>query len=195
MAQESLSLPYITLTGTVFLAIVVAFLVVLPQIEQWQVRQAAIDSVRAQLEERQLFLASIDQKSAQLRTQAAAEQELQVVLPAEESFDDVLRLIDRQAAAAGILIKSVTNETVSTQTANRVAQALGAETALPDELIVHGAMINWQGSYQQARQFVGLVENAVRFTDITDITLTQVDGQPDLLNGTFAITFYSLSAP
>lgn len=193
MAQESLSLPYITLTGAVVVTIIISFMLFRPQITEWQTTQTEIETTTAKLQERQQFLASIDQKGAQLRTQAAAEQELQVVLPAEEAFADVIRLIDRQAAAAAVQIITVDNKTTSVQTANRVAQALGNEVDVPDSLTVHGASVVLRGSYQQIRQFVGLMENAVRFMDVSDITLAQVGGQPDLLDGTVSLKFYSLS--
>lgn len=193
MAQESLNLPYLTLSGVVFLTIIVSFLVYKNQIAERQAARAEIAALSERLVERQAFLTSIDQKTTQLRANTAQEQELSVVLPADESFDDVLRIIDRQAGAAAVQVRRVNNTTANSQTATRVAQALGKETTAPNDLVVHSAGITVVGSYQQVRQFISLMENAARFMDIAGISVTQPANQPEVLEGTISAEFYSLS--
>lgn len=193
MAQESLNLPYLALSGTLLLTLIVSFTVFRPQLQQWQETRAEISKLEEQLRERQSFLITIDQKITELRANAAYDQELSVLLPDKEAFADVLRLIDRQAGASGVQIKNVDNVTITTQTADRVARALGDETGTPDTLTVHGATIRLQGAYQQIRQFLGHLENAARFMDISNISVSQVVGQPELLEGIFTTEFYSLA--
>lgn len=193
MPSESLNLPYLTLSGIVFLTIIVSFVVYKPQIEHWRSARSELKNLTEQLTERRLFLATVDQKSAELQANAASEQELSVVLPPDESFDDVLRIIDRQAAAAAVHIKGVDNTTANIQTAIRVAKALGNERDTSDTLTVHGASVQLDGSYQQIRQFFSLLENAVRLMDIPAITLSQSPTHPDILEGTLSVEFYSLS--
>ncbi len=194
MPQESLNLPYLVLIGVVSLTIIVSFLVYKDQVQQWQTKKAEIVKVSTQLQERQNFLQSIDQKSAQLRANAGAEQELSVLLPTDESFDDVLRIIDRQGAAAAVFVQKVENTTPSTQSAIRISQALGDTNDIPDTLTVHGVTMNVQGSYQQIRQFMSLMENAVRFMDISGLNLTQVKDRGDIVDGVLTANFYSLSS-
>ena len=193
MAQQSLSLPYLLLAGTAAVALVLSVVLFRPQFNEWRATRTEAAALEAKVAERQAFLATIDQKTAELRTNAAADQELGVLLPADESFDDVVRLLDRHAATSGVQIKKVDNTTAQTQAANRVAEALGATSPVPTTVTVHGATINLQGSYQQLRQFLGLLENTARFMDVADIALAPVDKQTDLLNGTIVVNFYSLS--
>jgi Tfp pilus assembly protein PilO len=194
MAQESLNLPYLTLSGVVFLAIIVSFLVYKGQIEERQAARTEIVALSARLQEQQAFLTSIDEKGAQLRANAAQEQELSVILPAHESFDDVLRVIDRQAGAAAVQVRRINNTTANSQTNIRVAQALGKETSTPNALVIHSASLTVVGSYQQLRQFISLMENAARFMDIASLSLTQPPNQPDVMEGSISAEFYSLSA-
>jgi Tfp pilus assembly protein PilO len=193
MAHESLNVPYLVLSGTLFLALIVSFILFKPQFTDWQAARAEATRLAEQVRQRQLFLTSIDQKSAVLRTNAAYDQELSVMLPADEAFDDMLRLLDRQAAAAGVRIINIDNVTANAQAANRVAQALGKGVDTPAALTVHGATIRLQGSYQQIRQFLSSLENAARFTDISTIEVTRAAEQGDLLEGSIATKFYSLT--
>lgn len=193
MAQESLNLPYLTLSGIVFLAIIVSFLVYKNQIEERQAARAETEILSQRLTDRQAFLASIDQKTVQLRANDAQEQELAVVLPADESFDDMLRIIDRQAGAAAVQVRRVSNTTANSQAAVRVAQATGGDVTLPPDLVVHSATISVSGSYQQIRQFISLMENAARFVDINSLSVTQTANQPDVLETEISAEFYSLS--
>lgn len=195
MSYESVNLPYIALTGVVCLAIIASFVLYQPQFKSLQAARAEIASLTLRRGERQQFLVSIDQQSAQLRTKSVDEQELSVLLPSSESFGDVLRIIDHQAASAAVFVKGVDNSTASTQIAQRVAQALGNGVDTPKTLAVHSVSVTFQGSYQQVRQFIQLMENAVRFMDITGITLTKAADQADLLDGTLTAHFYSLVSP
>lgn len=195
MPQESLNLPYLTLTGVVLLTIVASFLLYKPQIEQLRTMKASIVELTQKLDEKQKFLQSIDQKSAALAANAAAEQELNIVLPPDESFDDLLRIIDRQAGTAAIRVESINNTSANTQSAQRVAAAIGKDITTPSTLTTHSVDMSIQGSYQQIRQFIGLLENAVRFMDISSLGLRQATDQPDLLDGTISAKFYSLTPP
>lgn len=195
MPYESLNVPYLTVTGVVFLTIVATFAVYKPQYEELRATQKNISDLSARLTEKQRFLQSIDQKSAELAANAAAEQELSVVLPPDESFEDLLRIIDRHAGTAAVRITNVTNTTASTQSAQRVAQAIGKDITTPPALTTHGVTISLEGSYQQIRQFINLMENAIRFMDISAINLTASNEQLDLLQGTLTAQFYSLASP
>lgn len=193
MPQESLNLPYFVLLGAVVITIIVGFTIFKPQIEHMQATKQKNIELAARLTDRQQFLQAIDQKSIQLRANAAAEQELGIILPSDESFDDVLRIVDRQGVAAAVLVKRVDNTTSKVQSSARVAKALGNESDLPDSLTVHGVNISIQGSYQQIRQFVSLMENAVRFMDISTLTLSAPKEGGEIVDAVLTANFYSLS--
>ncbi len=192
MAQQSLSLPYLVLSGTIVLALVVSLALFRPQIAHWQAAREELTRLQTQAAERQAFLTTIDQKTAELQTHAAAAQELGVLVPSEEAFADVVRILDRHAGTAAVQIKKVDNTTATTQTAQRVAEALGTAEGATSTLTVHSATISVEGSYQQLRQFIGLLENTARFTDVPAIALSPSTSQPDLLSGSITINFYSL---
>lgn len=195
MPQESLSLPYLVLLGVVALTIIVSFVIYLPQLKQWQSTRVQITTIKTRLAERQQFLQTIDQKSVQLQANAVPEKELSVLLPLDESFANVLRIIDRESAAAAVFVKSVDNTTAATQSARRVAQALGAANDLPEALTAHGVNLTVEGSYQQIRLFISRLENAIRFMDLSSIALSAAADKGGLLTGSLTANFYSLQPP
>lgn len=195
MPRESLNLPYLVLTGVVLLTLVATFLIFGPQLEQFRALQQESAELTQHLAAKQSFLQSIDQKSAALAANAAAEQELKVILPAAEELEDLLRIISKQAGAAAVLVTSVNNTTAATQSAQTVAQVLGVDPTIPVALTPHSLAIGWQGSYQQARQFIAHLENSIRFLDISTLHLTQPADQPDALDGSLTAQFYSLTPP
>lgn len=195
MPRESLNLPYLVLTGVVLLTLIAIFLIFRPQLEQFRALQQESAELTQRIVAKQSFLQSIDQKSVALAANAAAEQELKIILPADEEIEDLLRIIDRQSNAAAVRVTSVNNTTAATQSAQTVAQVLGQDPTTPATLTLHSLAIQWQGSYQQARQFISHLENSIRFLDISVLHLTQQEDQPDALNGNLTAQFYSLTPP
>lgn len=189
MATPSLNTPYLVLAGTVVVAIGISFLVIMPQIEA--MRNTRQDNVRLEqeLQEKRTFLQSIDRRTAELQANELHEREMAVALPTDQSFDDVVRILDRGAQATGVVINNVQNNSEASSRNFEALAARNKELGLPEHVIPLAASINFIGSYQQARQFIDYLEKNIRLMDPTRLTMDKGE-TPDLINVSMEIQFY-----
>jgi len=191
MAQGSQNLPYVFLGGVIIVAIVVVTTIILPQYQAAQGLRTEAEDTRMRRVERQAFLDAFDNKAQQLRSQAIHEKELGVVLPATNAIDDVLRIVDRLSAEAGVVVASVTNVSSSVQSNLNSAQARGHATSLPESIVPLGVNVSFTGSYQQARQFIDGLSQSARLIDVQNIRMAAGSEGGEILGVDIVIHFYS----
>jgi len=181
--------------GVIVAAIIVLFLQLIPQYQSIQELQVEIDTTKESRAERQAFLSTIDRKTNQLRAQAEHERELGLVMPASDSLDDVLRIIDRRANEAGVVIARISDTSGSVQSSVRASQVRGEETGLPSGIVPLGIRLSATGSYQQIRQLVDSLTASVRLIDVTNIQLSAgSQDQGEILGAEIELQFYSYEA-
>lgn len=187
---RSMNSAYLLLSGAVIVAIAVVFLLVRPMLSEIDAAQAAIEKQQAELTEREQFLQTIDRKIAALSTQQEHEARLQVVLPAEPTIEDVLRILHEAAASSGLVINGATNVSDAAQSRLNSSQARGEITGVPADVQVLGFSLQVTTGYQQLRAFLKALERSPRLIDVSLVTLQQTGQTPDVLDGQLQVTFY-----
>jgi Tfp pilus assembly protein PilO len=190
MARQSLNVAYLILTGLVLVIIVLIPTVYRPLWAQLADVREDTGRTRQQTIDRQTFLKTIDTKIAELRGLATPEQELAIMLPADESFADALRIIHQAGGATGMTIESVTNDSDSVQAETRALASRDQVSSLPAHVLPLRVQVKATGSYQQIRQWLDLLEKSPRLMDVHGFSLQRNEQQPDQITGTFTIDFY-----
>jgi len=190
MAQPSLNFPYLLLAGVLVISILLAFTVLWPQYQAIQQSRSDFKASQQELQEQRDFIRSIDRKITELQTQQVHEQELDVILPADESFEDALRIFHQTADRTGITINSLNNRSSAAQSDIRTARARGGTTSIPNNITPLAASMNLTGSYQQFRQFIEILEQSIRLMDVTSLRLQRNTEVADQLNGSLDVNFY-----
>tara|TARA_Y100000310_G_C20233781_1_gene601485 strand:- start:1 stop:600 length:600 start_codon:yes stop_codon:yes gene_type:complete len=192
MARTSQNLPYVFLSGVVIIVIVTFFVSLVPQYQSLAVIQADTEATVATRADRKAFLDTIDRKTNQLRTQAEHERELGLVLPSNQDVDDVLRIIDRRASEAGVVVARISNTSDSVQSAARASEVRGEESGIPAQVVPLGLRLSATGSYQQLRQLIDSLSSSVRLIDITKIELAAGSATGgEVLGAEIQLKFYS----
>lgn len=195
MSKQSINLPYFLLTGMVMVAIIAGSIVIYPAIRNLQQIRREADAAAATLSERQDFLRTLDRDLADLQAQAAAEKEAAIALPADESFDDVLRLLQRSAGEAGVAVSVVRNNAKTQEASYAAARARGESMGLPAGVSPLGISMEARGTYQQTRVFLEQLDRSIRLFDVLSLQLKRDPAQADLLTGQFDIRFFKYSEP
>lgn len=178
------------MAGVMILGIVSVFTVFTPQYKRIMGLRSEVVDLSTKQQEQQAFLQGIERKLAQLATEAGHERELALVLPNTSDLDDVLRVIDRAAAASGVVLATVTNNGDSLAAAERAAKVRG-EAALPPKVTPLGVSISATGSYQQLRQFTDTVAASIRLIDIVRVQFTAAENAAaDILGAELELRFY-----
>jgi Tfp pilus assembly protein PilO len=178
MAKLSLNVPYLVLTGVILLAIVMIFAWYRPLWLEVQARRAELSITQQQLAERQAFLLAVDRKKTELAQQAEYERQLDVVLPADASVDDVTRLLHRTSQVAGITITNITNDSANEQSNVVTARESNQElVGIPTNVVPLAFKVQALGSYQQLRTWHEQLEKSPRLIDVTALRykITGVD--------------------
>lgn len=189
-SSTSLNTPYLILTGTVIIAIVTTFAVFQPILDAISTTRDDIQTTQARLQERQAFLQTLDQRIAALVSQAQHEQQLNVVLPAEEATEDVLRVIQSAANSAGGTIQRVGNISSAVQASLNARQARGEASLLPSGITPLGYEIEFGGSYQQLRVFLDQLQRSPRLLDITNLEIRRNKIEVDVIEASLTLQFY-----
>lgn len=191
--DASLNVPYFLLTGTVLVVGLTAFLVIRPALTRIGTAQDTIGERQIKLAERQSFLETIDRKLAELEAQGAQEENLSVILPTEERIEDALRVVHRSAEATGVVIRNISNDSLSTQNSLNAERARGESNTLPPDAAALSFTIELTSSYQQFRAFMKELERSPRLMDVTSVNL-QAAGDGNI-GGQMAVRFYMQNPP
>lgn len=194
MAQFSLNTPYFVLTGAIIIGIAVMFILYQPMLNTIIALQNDIKMRQAVLKEKEEFLQTIDRKLKDLTAQVQHEQQLEVVLPARESFEDALRIVEIAAATAGGTIIDLGNDSGSAQAELNSQRSRGEAVAIPSSVKPLGIRLTYIGTYQQLRVFLEQLERSPRLIDITAFNVTSSTEAPDQLTGDLSLHFYSLAS-
>lgn len=192
---NSINTSYLVLAGVIVIGASVIFAVVQPLVGDIQSLQTEIEGRQQQIAEREAFLRSLDQKIATLAREAQHEQQLNVVLPVSEEEEDVLRIIHQAATASGVTVRRLNNISAGIQNAMNSRRARGDGVSVPATVTPLGVELDFAGSYQQLRVFVGELQRAPRLLDITNLEIQRNALVVDSISGTLTIQFYRYAEP
>lgn len=190
MASASLNLPYTVFGALLIAAIVSGTLIIYPRVQELNQLKAEAAATEAKITERQAFLQTIDRKRVELDRNSTHERELNVVLPAEDTITDQLRIIERSATQTGVAVQQVTNNSTSGRAVARSAQQRGDFNYLPPGVLPTIITVSANGNYLQWRQFIQQLEASIRLMDLPKLTLTASTTDPNILDGTLTIQTY-----
>ena len=190
MASSGLGTSYVVLSGIVLIAVAVAFAVIRPLIGNIQTLQADIAQEEEQTKRREEFLRTLDSKISALASEAAHEQQLNVVLPEDEATEDVVRVIHQAGVASGGVVRHLNNVSAGVQSSLNAQRARGEAAALPDNISPLGFEVEFAGSYQQLRVFLNELQRAPRLLDIMSLEVQRSAQVPDSILATFTAQFY-----
>lgn len=193
MATSSLNAPYLVLTGVIIIGLAAIFTVYQPLVNDTLAIRKDAEAKSATLADREAFLRTLDQKIAALNGQTLHEQQLEVVLPADESVEDILRVIHQAAAASAATIESISNQSASVQGSLNAQRARGETVAMPAGVDILAFTLEFNGGYNQLRQFLTALEKSPRLIDITRIEITRNQQQLDVIDGQVSLRFYKHS--
>lgn len=190
MAKQSLNLPYILLSGMILVAIIAGFVIIRPLITRWQVAQENVARTEAAIAEKQAFLLNVDRKKVALQTEQAHERQLSVVLPVDESLDDVARILHKAGEASGLIVTRINDSGEGERARIRALRARGEGGDIPANVEPIGVEVQVAGNYQQVRQFIERIEKSPRIMDITTLKMNRNATNIELLNVDLQLRIY-----
>ncbi len=190
MAKQSLNLPYILLCGAILIAIIASFAAVRPAMARLQAAQQLVQQVQVVLVAKQEFLLGIDRKRAELQGEQLHEKQLGVVLPVDESMDDVARLLHKAGEATGVAVTRLNNSGEGERIRMEALRARGEASDVPPNVAPIGVEIQAAGNYQQLRQFVERLEHSPRIIDIITLKISRNATAVELLNLDMRVRLY-----
>ncbi len=188
MTNQSINIPYLILTGALALAVIVVFTIFKPLLTDITRAQTDMQNQQAVLEQKQDFLHNLDQKKAFLNNQTDVEKKLAAMLPADDQMEDVIRILQIAATESGGILNTIKNETNSIKGKADAKSARGGTAVVDVDLLGFG--LQFQGSYQQTRAFIGKITASPRLLDITTMTLRRDTQNPELIITEMNIHFY-----
>ncbi len=195
MAQDttnaSVNTPYLLLTGVVLLAVVFLFTVLQPMMDDANALRSQIAEDRQEFATKQDFLDTLNLKISQLDSQVQVEQQLSTVLPADDRNQDILRILNEYALQAGIVHKGITNNTSKTAAQTNAARSRGDIVSVPQGVETLAFQVVSDGSYEQMRTFIRLMEKSPRIADISHVELQEISGQPGNVHASMLVQFYA----
>lgn len=190
MASNSLSTSYLLLTGVILISLVVIFTVIQPLASEIASLRQANAATAVKAAQREAFLRTLDQKISALTRQAQHEQQLNVVLPVSDETEDVVRIIHQAERTSGGIALRLNNISTGLQSSRNARQARGEEGSLPDKTDPLGFEIDFAGSYQQLRVFLGEIQRAPRLMDVVSLEIRRNTQVPDSVTATLIVQFY-----
>lgn len=194
MASNSLTTPYLVVSGVIILALASVVAFIQPQVAQIGRLREDIAATRAQLTTRQEFLRTLDTKVAALARESQHEKQLNVVLPQAEEHADVVRLIHQAAVASDGAIQRLSNISANVQSVLNARRSRREAVALPQNVTPLGFEIEFAGSYQQLRVFLSQLSLAPRLLDITNLEVRRSAQAIDTIGATLIVHFYHYQA-
>lgn len=190
MAATSLNTPYIVITGTIVAAVVVIFTIFQPLLSDIQDVNNQISTTQSVVTEKENFLRGLDRKREELQVQRVHEDRLNVILPNDSGYDEVVRVISLSASNAGLTVQKVENKSSALQSAINGQRARGEAVSIPAGVTPIAAEVDVVGTYQQLRAFLSNLEKSPRLTDVTKISSKSNEVQPDQVNSKLIIQSY-----
>lgn len=182
--------------STVIIASFVAFFVVLqPQLAELQANKQQLHQTQQEIAAQEAFLSTIDQKLQGLQANQQHENQLALILPAEERSEDFLRIINQVSNVSGVTIGNLSNQSTNLQGQLNAQIARGASEGLPANIRPVGWEFDFSGTYQQYRTFLQELERAPRLVDILKINLTRNQQDPNIVSGRMTTQFYQYVPP
>lgn len=190
MAATSLNTPYIVITGTIVAAVVVLFTILQPLLSEIQDINNRVATTQSVVKEKANFLSGLDRKREELQIQRVHEDRLNVILPADSGYDEVVRVISLASSNAGLTVQKVENKSSAVQSAINGQRARGETVSIPAGVTPIAAEVEVGGTYQQMRAFLGNLEKSPRLTDVTKISAKINEAQPDQIVSQLVIQSY-----
>ena len=190
MADASLNLPYIIVTGVTIGAAVIVLAVLRPQLSRLGEIQDNLVSGAAKLQERQDFLQTIDRKLNDLNQQKVHEDRLVIMLPEDDRAEDALRIVHRAAEGSGVIVTNLANTSSDVRSGLNTSSARGEQLALPPHVTPLAFSIEFNGSYQQLRSFITELERSPRLIDIHNLEIQGNEENPGSITGQLVTVFY-----
>lgn len=190
MAATSLNTPYIVITGTIVAAVVVMFTIFQPLLSDIQDINNRISTTQSVVTEKENFLRGLDRKREELQVQRVHEDRLNVMLPNDSGYDEVVRVISLSASNAGLTVQKMENKSSALQSAINGQRARGETVSIPPGVTPIAAEVDVVGTYQQLRAFLNNLEKSPRLTDVTKISSKSNEVQPDQVMSKLIIQSY-----
>ncbi|MEO6077992.1 MAG: type 4a pilus biogenesis protein PilO [Candidatus Andersenbacteria bacterium] len=171
--NTSINTPYLVLTGVVLVAIVFIFAVMQPQLDDISTLRHDITDNTSLLATKQEFVQNLASKVQQLQAQPQAEQQLAIVVPQGDMTQDIVRVIGQYGSQVGLVVTSMTNNSVERQAQLDASIARGDVTSSPSNVRTLSFHVEAKGAYGQARDFVKQLEKSPRIMDITHVSIKQ----------------------
>lgn len=190
MARGSLNTPYLLLSGTIIIGITAIFIFYQPMLAEINETRQSIESKQAELAERERFVRTLDQKISELQAQGQHEQHLNIILPTDDSVEDMIRIINEAGNASGGAIETITNRSDSLQANINSERARGDAVSIPQGITPLGFNVTFSGSYQQLRVFLEQLETAPRLNDVTNLSISRNPEQLDRVGAELLLQFY-----
>ena len=186
----SLNTPYIVISGVVLLSIIAIFTVIQPLLGDIRNDQVNLQQLQDQLAQRQQFLQGLDVKRSQLAAQAADEQKINVTLPTEASYADVVRVISLASGDSGATITKMDNRSQGAQADINSQRARGEVSTIPADVTPLATAVTIKSSYQQLRTFLSDLQKSPRLNDVLKISSKSEADHADQIDTDLIIQFY-----
>lgn len=182
--------PYIMLAGVIVIAVATYLTVIQPLYQSVRTLRQDIAETQVKLTERENILHTLDQKIAALARHAKEEAQLDVVLPTSPETEEVVRILHQAAAASGGAVQRLNNVSPGLQSSTNARRSRAENVSLPREAQPLGFEVDFIGSYQQLRVFLGELTRAPRLLDIIRLEIQRNIQVPDSVTTHLTAQFY-----
>ncbi len=191
MSNYSLNTPYITIAGVVIVVIVAGFTVLAPMFNTIQDTNARLATLEGSVSQKEEFLRNLDRKREELQIQRVHEERLNVMFPTDESFDDIIRVINLTIGGSGATIHKINDNSAAAQNSLNVRRSRGETSSIPESVTPLAVDVELTGTYQQLRLALENLEKAPRLSDVTSLSIKRQGAQgSDQLLTNLLIQFY-----
>jgi Tfp pilus assembly protein PilO len=189
--NTSINTPYLVLTGVVLIAIVFIFAVIQPQLDDISSLRHDITDNTSSLKDKQDFVQTLSSKVQQLQAQPQAEQQLAVVVPQQDMTQDIVRVVGQYSSQVGLVVTSMTNNSVERQAQLNASIARGDVASIPSSVRTLSFHVEVTGTYGQVRDFVKALEKSPRIMDIAHVSIKKGDQQTGQVSAALDLQAYS----
>lgn len=189
MANNSLNIPYIVLSGTVLIGIVLTIAVYQPMASETVQLRSQVEEKDINLKDRQEHLRGIQNRISALNSHSEHENRLNVVLPNDDSVEDVLRIMHVAAQDSGGQITNISDQSSDAQSKVSEQQVRGEAADISSSVIPLAFDVSFEGTYRELRVFLEKMEQAPRLMDIVSVNMVK-SGEGEILSSNMKIRFY-----
>lgn len=189
MANNSLNIPYIVLSGTVLIGIVLTIAVYQPMASETITLRNQIEEDTTILKDREEHLRGIQSRVNALNSQQVHEERLNVVLPNEDALEDALRVMHVAGQESGGNISSISDKSEGVQSQVSAEQVRGEGANVYESVTPLAFDVAFTGTYRELRVFLEKIEQSPRLMDVTNISMSK-SGEGEQLTSSMTIQFY-----